>query len=220
MFDFQGIGVNPPNLLNPSDFIITKVFPILSHFEWKFIGSPPSIVAWYNFFIFFIFLFIFFSIVENIIRISSAFIIITDSFWINGGNGGGGGGGGINLEFPSITLMFEALGIDGGGDGVGVSWGGGGGMESEFPTFTWIFEELGTDKGGLVCLVRVWGWGSETTCFSGCGEGVFFIFFISWISFSILSFNSFISFCFSFILFISLFCFSNFLLIYLFHFLL
>ena len=51
--------------------------------------------------------------------------------------------------------MFEALGIDGGGDGVGVSGGGGGGMESEFPTFTWIFEELGTDKGGLVCLVRV-----------------------------------------------------------------
>ena len=49
--------------------------------------------------------------------------------------------------------MFEALGIDGGGDGVGVS--GGGGMESEFPTVTWIFEELGTDKGGLICLVRV-----------------------------------------------------------------
>ena len=83
-------------------------------------------------------------------------------------------------------------------------------MESEFPTIIWFFEELGTDEGRLFCLVSAWVWGSGTTWFFGCGEGVFFIFFISWINFSILSFNSFISFCFSFKLFISLFCFSNF----------
>ena len=79
-----------------------------------------------------------------------------------GGGGGGGGGGGIELEFPTTTWIFEAVGTAGGGLG-GLCWGGG----------TVCF--MGCDGGTVAvftCVVFDWGWGAVGGGGGGGGVGV------------------------------------------------